>query len=66
MKVKDIKTALYRRFRSKFNYSFSNDPDRLWLDASPVGREFGSPDYARLEAEDAKRSVIDSSRSAQE
>jgi len=29
--------------------------ERAWLDITPVGREFGSPDYERLEQEDHQR-----------
>ena len=28
--------------------------DRAWLNMAPIGREFGSPDFDRLMAEDAK------------
>lgn len=41
-----IANLLYRRFHSAFIWQSAED--REWLNATPVGREFGSPDYEKL------------------
>lgn len=43
------KTAQKQRLSPTYQGS---SEDRAWLDAAPVGREFGSPDYERLMALD--------------
>ncbi|SFC25301.1 hypothetical protein SAMN05216344_11274 [Polaromonas sp. OV174] len=38
---------LYSRFHGKFLWRSAEE--QAWLDVIPVGREFGSPDYERLQ-----------------
>lgn len=41
----------YGRFHGKVLWR--SQEEQAWLDIAPVGREFGSPDYERLEILDA-------------
>lgn len=41
-----------RRFHSEFIWQSAED--REWLNATPVGREFGSPDYEKLMEQDMR------------
>ncbi|MBT3066717.1 hypothetical protein [Rhodoferax sp. U11-2br] len=36
-------------------FIWRSEEERAWLDMVPIGREFGSPDYERLEQEDHQR-----------
>ena len=47
-----IGNLFYRRFHSAFIWQSAED--REWLNATPVGREFGSPDYEKLMEQDMK------------
>jgi hypothetical protein len=51
MKNRIKKRRLYARRKSWYIPLISED--RAWLNMSPVGREFGSPDYERLAQLDA-------------
>ncbi|MGH8856846.1 MAG: hypothetical protein ACREXG_02270 [Polaromonas sp.] len=42
-----ISQLLYGRFYGKFLWMSAEE--KAWLDCAPVGWEFGSPDYERLE-----------------
>lgn len=53
MKVRTRKTQLQRLFNCRLLRPYRMTPqERLWLDFVPIGREFGSKDYGRLEALD--------------
>jgi hypothetical protein len=45
-----VANLFYRRFHSAFIWQSAED--REWLNAAPVGREFGSPDYDKLMEQD--------------
>lgn len=45
-----VANLFYRRFYSAFIWQSAEDRD--WLNATPVGREFGSPDYEKLVEQD--------------
>jgi hypothetical protein len=45
-----VANLFYRRFHSAFTWQSAED--REWLNAAPVGREFGSPDYEKLMEQD--------------
>ena len=47
-----IANLFYRRFHLAFIWQSAED--REWLNATPVGREFGSPDYEKLMEQDMK------------
>lgn len=52
---RSIKRRIINLFHGRFHYAFSiwrSVEEQQWLDADPVGREFGSPDYERLEVLD--------------
>ena len=54
MNMRTIKRRIYRLFHSRFNSRtivWGSVGNRAWLDMEPVGIEFGSPDYQRLEKE---------------
>lgn len=46
------KRSIYARYRLR-GKCWLAAADRAWLDAAPIGREFGSKDYERLEILDA-------------
>lgn len=50
MNKRRIYTLLYHRFHGQCMWRSAEE--QAWLDAAPVGREFGSPDYERLEIPD--------------
>lgn len=47
-----VANLFYRRFHSAF--LMRSAEDREWLNATPVGREFGSPDYEKLMEQDMR------------
>ena len=47
MNKRRIYRLLYRRFHGEFFWR--SKEEQAWLDMAPVGREFGSPDYERLQ-----------------
>lgn len=47
-----VANLFHRRFHSKFIWQSAED--REWLNATPVGREFGSPDYEKLMEQDMR------------
>lgn len=51
MNIRAIKRRIYRRYRNRYQGlpNWLAVDDQIWLNAAPVGREFGSPDYERLE-----------------
>lgn len=51
MGTRSTKQRICRLFRGRFHGKFiwRSTQEQTWLDVAPVGREFGSPDYARLE-----------------
>jgi hypothetical protein len=57
MNMRIIKRRRYARYRLALASAKPilpmSDEARAWLDTTPVGREFGSPDYERLTAIDA-------------
>lgn len=52
MSTRNNKRRIYKLLHTRFNgelpWSRSAE-EQAWLDISPVGREFGSPDYERLQ-----------------
>lgn len=46
------KGQIYARYRQRGKFLLTAE-DRAWLDMVPIGREFGSKDYERLEVLDA-------------
>lgn len=46
------KGQIYARYRQRGKFWLSAE-DRAWLNEVPIGREFGSKDYERLEVLDA-------------
>ena len=46
------KRSIYARYRLRGRFWLTAE-DRAWLDAAPIGREFGSKNYERLESLDA-------------
>lgn len=46
------KKRLYARLQIFTRKYVLTAEDRAWLDMTPIGREFGSPDFERLEAEE--------------
>ncbi|WP_180125248.1 hypothetical protein [Rhodoferax sp. BLA1] len=51
---RQIGHLLHGRFHS-MRFIWRSEEERAWLDMVPIGREFGSPDYERLEQEDHQR-----------
>lgn len=51
MSIRKNKRRISRLRRSKFNQKVWSRPEeeQAWLDMAPIGREFGSPDYERLQ-----------------
>lgn len=51
MNSKKRKLRVLRLFQSRFHGRFRwlSNEERLWLDLTPVGREFGSKDFERLQ-----------------
>ncbi|MDP2451812.1 MAG: hypothetical protein Q8M93_22165 [Polaromonas sp.] len=51
MSIRKNKRRISRLRRSKFNPKVwsRSEEEQAWLDMAPVGREFGSPDYERLQ-----------------
>ncbi|MDP3755990.1 hypothetical protein [Polaromonas sp.] len=51
MSIQKNKRRISRLRRSKFNQKVwsRSEEEQAWLDVAPVGREFGSPDYERLQ-----------------
>jgi hypothetical protein len=47
-----VANLFYQRFHSAFIWQSAED--REWLNAAPVGREFGSPDYEKLMEQDMR------------
>ena len=47
-----VANLFYRRFHSAFLWRSAEEYE--WLNAAPVGREFGSPDYEKLMEQDMK------------
>lgn len=50
MNKRRIYTLFYLRFHGQCMWRSAEE--QAWLDVAPVGREFGSPDYERLETLD--------------
>jgi hypothetical protein len=48
-----VSRLFYARFYGKTIWRSAEEVS--WLEMTPVGREFGSPDYERLMAEDSKK-----------
>lgn len=51
MSARTNKRRIYRLLHSHFHGKFiwRSAEEQAWLDVAPVGREFGSPDYERLQ-----------------
>ncbi|MDI1342462.1 hypothetical protein [Polaromonas sp.] len=47
MNKRRIYGLFYHRFHGEFLWR--SKEEQAWLDVAPVGREFGSPDYERLQ-----------------
>ena len=47
-----VANLFYRRFHSAFLWRSAEEYE--WLNAAPVGREFGSPDYEKLMEQDMR------------
>ena len=57
MSQRTRKRTVAERFHQRFyniRFLWRNAEERAWMDAAPVGREFGSPDYERLMRQDAE------------
>lgn len=54
MNARMNKRRIYRLFYHCFHGKFlwRSKEEQAWLDVAPVGREFGSPDYERLQVLD--------------
>ena len=54
MSTRINKRRIYRLFYHRFHGEFlwRSKEEQAWLDVAPVGREFGSPDYERLQVLD--------------
>jgi hypothetical protein len=54
MSTRINKRRIYRLFYHRFHGKFlwRSKVEQAWLDVAPVGREFGSPDYERLQVLD--------------
>lgn len=56
MNARKAKSRILRLMHSRLHKrSLELDELRRWDDIAPVGREFGSPDFERLLAEDVRR-----------
>jgi hypothetical protein len=68
--LRSIKRRVMSLFHGRFHSAFfiwRSAEEQKWLDAAPVGREFGSPDYERLEVLDRySYGVITSGQAMQE
>lgn len=51
MSTRTNKRRIYRLFHARFQGEcmWRSAEEQAWLDVAPVGREFGSPDYERLQ-----------------
>ncbi len=51
MSTRTTKRRIYQLLHSRFNGTtlWKSAEEQAWLDVAPVGREFGSPDYERLQ-----------------
>lgn len=51
MSTRTNKRRIYHLLHSRFHGKFLwiSAEEQAWLDVAPVGREFGSPDYERLQ-----------------
>lgn len=51
MSTRTNKHRIYQLLRSRFHGTslWKSAEEQAWLDVAPVGREFGSPDYERLQ-----------------
>jgi len=51
MSTRTNKRRIYAMFDSRFHGRslLRSAEEQAWLDVAPVGREFGSPDYERLQ-----------------
>lgn len=51
MSARTNKRRIYAMFDSRFNGNpfWRSAEEQAWLDVAPVGREFGSPDFERLQ-----------------
>jgi hypothetical protein len=51
MSIRTNKSRIYAMFDSRFHGKslWRSAEEQAWLDVAPVGREFGSPDYERLQ-----------------
>lgn len=54
MNTRMIKRRIYRLFYRRFHGEFlwRSKEEQAWLDVAPVGGEFGSPDFERLQVLD--------------
>lgn len=54
MSTRTNKRRIYAMFDSRFSGKpfWRSAEEQAWLDVAPVGREFGSPDYERLQVLD--------------
>lgn len=54
MNARMNKRRIYRLFYHRFygERLWRSKEEQAWLDVAPVGREFGSPDYERLQVVD--------------
>lgn len=54
MNTRTNKRRIYRLFHGRFHGErfWRSREEQAWLDVAPVGREFGSPDYERLQVLD--------------
>ncbi|MCY1172336.1 hypothetical protein D9M73_124690 [compost metagenome] len=54
MNTRMNKRRIYRLFYHRLHGEFlwRSKEEQAWLDVAPVGREFGSPDYERLQVLD--------------
>lgn len=59
MNARRRKTLISQLFSARFRGPpiWRSAEERAWLDAVPVGREFGSPDFDRLMREDRENRV---------
>ena len=54
MSIRTNKRRIYQLFNNRFHGQilWRSAEEQAWLDVAPVGREFGSPDYERLQVLD--------------
>ncbi len=58
MNQRERKRAVTKLFRHRFHntgFIWRSAEEQAWLDITPVGREFGSPEYERLMQEDGEK-----------